>query len=113
MRIKQYGMNCTPAAPPRRSAGGAMSAVPISGGECPAVAVFRSALLHGNEPYILTQAEAVPRYRCFYVGTHRTDSGIALPPTARSRSAIATAPSTPGSTACSTLRTSAAPCAPR
>jgi glycosyltransferase involved in cell wall biosynthesis len=57
-----------------------MSAVPIGDGECPTVAVFRSALLHGNEPYILTQAEAVPRYRCFYVGTHRTDSGIALPP---------------------------------
>jgi glycosyltransferase involved in cell wall biosynthesis len=55
-------------------AGAAMSA------EQPVVAVYREAILYYNEPYIRTQAEAVPRYTSWYVGTRRAAPGIDLPP---------------------------------
>jgi colanic acid/amylovoran biosynthesis glycosyltransferase len=46
--------------------------------EQPVVAVFRTALLHRSEPYIRTQAEAVPGYTPWYVGTHRTGADAQL-----------------------------------
>jgi colanic acid/amylovoran biosynthesis glycosyltransferase len=46
----------------------------------PVVAVYREVILYYNEPYIRTQAEAVPRYRSYYVGTHRPQHSIDLPP---------------------------------
>ena len=45
----------------------------------PVVAVYREVMLYFNEPYIRTQAEAVPRYRSYYVGTHRPWRAIELP----------------------------------
>jgi colanic acid/amylovoran biosynthesis glycosyltransferase len=45
----------------------------------PTVAVFRTALLHGSEPYIRTQAEDIPGYCSWYVGTHRTGAASTLP----------------------------------
>jgi glycosyltransferase involved in cell wall biosynthesis len=47
--------------------------------ERPVVAVYREAILHYNEPYIRTQAEAVPRYTSWYVGTHRARHAAELP----------------------------------
>jgi colanic acid/amylovoran biosynthesis glycosyltransferase len=46
----------------------------------PVVAVYREAVLYYSEPYIRTQAEAVPRYASWYVGTHRAAHSLELPP---------------------------------
>lgn len=43
------------------------------------MAVYREVLLYYNEPYIRTQAEAVPGYTPYYVGTHRAARGVELP----------------------------------
>jgi glycosyltransferase involved in cell wall biosynthesis len=48
--------------------------------ELPIVAVYREMILNYNEPYIRTQAEAVPQYTSYYVGTHRVAWSIELPP---------------------------------
>lgn len=47
--------------------------------ERPIVAVYREVLLYYNEPYIRTQAEAVPRYTSWYVGTRRAVHAAELP----------------------------------
>ncbi len=49
------------------------------GAQLPIVAVYREVILYYNEPYIRTQAEAVPRYRSWYVGTHRVARAVELP----------------------------------
>jgi glycosyltransferase involved in cell wall biosynthesis len=43
------------------------------------VAVYREAILYYNEPYIRTQAEAVPRYTSWYIGTRRVAPAVELP----------------------------------
>lgn len=43
------------------------------------VAVYREKLLAYTEPYIRTQAEAVPGYRSVYVGARRVPHGVELP----------------------------------
>jgi glycosyltransferase involved in cell wall biosynthesis len=48
--------------------------------ERPIVAVYREVLLYYNEPYIRTQAEAVPRYTTWYVGARRAAHTVELPP---------------------------------
>jgi glycosyltransferase involved in cell wall biosynthesis len=45
----------------------------------PVVVVYREVILYFNEPYIRTQAEAVPRYEAHYVGSHRVARGVELP----------------------------------
>lgn len=47
--------------------------------DAPVVVVYREVILYFNEPYIRTQAEAVPRYEARYVGTHRVARGVELP----------------------------------
>jgi glycosyltransferase involved in cell wall biosynthesis len=46
----------------------------------PVVAIYREAVLYYSEPYIRTQAEAVPRYTSWYVGTQRAARGLEVPP---------------------------------
>jgi glycosyltransferase involved in cell wall biosynthesis len=58
----------------------AMSVRATSATERPVVAVYREVLLYYNEPYIRTQAEAVPRYTSVYVGTRRAAHTVELPP---------------------------------
>lgn len=51
----------------------------VQDAERPVVAIYREMLLNFNEPYIRTQAEALARYRSFYVGASRVAGGLALP----------------------------------
>src|SRR4051812_44683730 len=41
--------------------------------ERPLVAIYREMLLNYNEPFITQQANALHRYRPFFVGTRRSD----------------------------------------